>query len=71
MPISIKVSFQTNLIPTPLIITDLTMIKNHLAGMKFEIILNGNGIFSIGNINPLNMTVGKNIATKEINMADC
>jgi hypothetical protein len=57
--------------PTPLIITDLTIMKNHLAGIKFEMILKGKGIFSIGNIKPLNITVGKNMATSEMNMADC
>ncbi len=71
IPDRIKVSFQTNLMPTPLIITDFTIIKNHFAGIKFEINLKGNGIFSIGKIKPLNITVGKNIATKEMNMADC
>ena len=69
--VRISVSFQINLSPTPFIITDLTIIKNHFAGIKLEIILRGKGIFSIGKINPLNITVGKNMATNEINMADC
>ena len=66
-----SVSFQTNLSPTPLIITDFTIIKNHFAGIIFDIILNGKGIFSIGKMNPLNITVGKNITINEINIADC
>ena len=36
-----------------------------------EISLNGRGIFSIGNIKPLSITVGKNIPVKEINIAVC
>ncbi len=31
----------------------------------------GSGIFSIGNMNPLNITVGRNIPIREMNMADC
>ena len=34
-------------------------------------ILSGNGIFSTGNINPLNITVGRNKATSEMNIAVC
>jgi hypothetical protein len=51
--------------------TERTIIKNHFAGTMLDIILNGNGMFSIGNINPLNMTVGRNIPMREINIADC
>ena len=32
---------------------------------------NGKGIFSIGNIKPLNIIVGKNIPINEINIAVC
>ena len=34
-------------------------------------IRNGSGMFSIGNINPLSMIVGKNIPVSEINIAVC
>ena len=71
MPINIKVSFQTYFNPTPFIMTDLTIIKYHLAGTILDIILKGRGIFSIGNIKPLNIIVGRNIPTSEINMAVC
>jgi len=32
---------------------------------------NGKGMFSMGNINPLSITVGKNIPVNAINMAVC
>ena len=66
-----SVSFQITCKPTPLIITDFTMIKYHLAGTMFETVRIGNGIFSTGNIKPLNMIVGKNMPINEINMAAC
>ncbi len=31
----------------------------------------GIGMFSMGNMNPLSMTVGKNMPINDINMADC
>ena len=71
MQVKMSVSFQISLSPTPFIMTDLTMMKNHFAGIKLEIILSGKGIFSIGKMKPLNITVGKNMATNEINIADC
>ncbi len=71
IPNKMSVSIQTCLKPTPLIITERTIMKNHFAGTILEITLNGKGMFSIGNINPLNMTVGRNIPMREINIADC
>ena len=37
----------------------------------FEMMRNGNGMFSIGNIKPLNMMVGRNMPTSEMNIAVC
>ena len=39
--------------------------------MALEIHCNGFGIFSIGNMNPLNKRVGNNIPISEISMATC
>ena len=58
MPTKTNVSRPTELKLNPFIITFRTMIKNHLAGTILEIICIGFGIFSIGNIKPLNKIVG-------------
>ncbi len=52
--------------PSPLSMTFLMMIKNHLDGTIFESNFRGKGIFSIGNMNPVNNNVGNNIPVNEI-----
>src|SRR6187455_890997 len=71
IPTSINVSFQTPAMPSPFIMTDFTIMKNHFAGTIFEIMRKGNGIFSTGNINPLSISVGRNNAINEMNIAVC
>ena len=71
VPNKIRASIQTTRRPPPLIITFFTMLKYHLAGTILEMIRNGTGIFSIGNMNPLSISVGKNIPMSEINIAVC
>jgi hypothetical protein len=44
-------------------------MKYHLAGTMFDTTCNGLGIFSIGNMNPLSISVGRNIPTSDTNMA--
>jgi hypothetical protein len=69
IPDKIAVSFQILTSPSPFNITDFTMIKYHLAGTMFDITCSGFGMFSMGNMNPLSIRVGKNIPTSEANIA--
>src|SRR5688500_12228179 len=71
IPQRINVSFQMKAKPDPLIITDFTIWKNHFAGTALDTICNGNGMFSIGNIEPLSITVGRNMPVSEMNIAVC
>ena len=71
MATSIMVSFQTAANPRPLIITSFTMMKDHFEGTILEMICNGTGIFSIGNIKPLKSSVGRNRLIMEVNIAVC
>src|SRR5690606_30909306 len=43
----------------------------HLAGMIWDTSCKGYGIFSSGNIKPVNRMEGTNMPISEINMADC
>ena len=60
-----------NFNPSPFIITDFTMVKNHFAGTMLERMRKGKGMFSMGNIKPLSINVGKNIPVSAINIAVC
>src|ERR1700676_5223091 len=51
--------------------TALTMRKYHLDGTRFATARNIHGIFSNGNINPVNMIVGSIMPIMEINKAVC
>lgn len=42
-----------------------------MAGTILDKALKGQGIFSIGNINPLSIIVGRNIPVSEMNIAVC
>lgn len=71
MPVRIIVSFQMYVISSPLIMIDFTIVKYHFDGTMLEMTRSGNGMFSIGNINPLNSKVGSIVIISELNMADC
>ena len=46
-------------------------MMNHFAGRMLLMICKGSGIFSTGNINPLNIKVGSIVPTRETSIAVC
>ena len=69
MPDKIRVSFQIADNVSPFSMTDFTIIKYHFAGTILDTTCKTFGIFSIGNINPLSISVGRNMPTRLTNIA--
>ena len=68
---SIPISFKIDTAGSPLIITSFTAMIYHLAGTIWENHRRISGIFSIGNIMPLNNMIGSIKAIPLINIAAC